>query len=108
MRFQVPQFIETETKVVGPFTFKQFIYIGLAGGIVILLRYVFSSMTWWLLSSLPIVLLALALAFYKIDGIPFPKYILMAFSFMGGPKRYVFKEDPKQENNYANSDKSNN
>ena len=30
MRFQLPQFIETETKLVGPFTLKQFIY--LAGG----------------------------------------------------------------------------
>ncbi len=29
MRFQVPQFIETETKIVGPFTLKQFLYIAL-------------------------------------------------------------------------------
>jgi len=30
MRFQVPQFIEIESKIFGPLTFKQFIY--LAGG----------------------------------------------------------------------------
>ena len=34
MRFQLPQFIETEVKIVGPFTLKQFLW--LAGGAAIL------------------------------------------------------------------------
>ncbi|TSC61742.1 MAG: SsrA-binding protein, partial [Parcubacteria group bacterium Athens0416_74] len=31
MQFQVPQFIEVEDKIVGPLTFKQFVFI--AGGL---------------------------------------------------------------------------
>ena len=31
MRFEVPQFIEIEDKIFGPFTWKQFVYLG--GGI---------------------------------------------------------------------------
>ena len=31
MQFQVPQFIETEDKVVGPLTLRQFMYIAGAG-----------------------------------------------------------------------------
>ena len=30
MRFQLPQFIETEVKIVGPFTLQQFLWV--AGG----------------------------------------------------------------------------
>ena len=29
MKFQVPQFIETEEKIIGPFTVKQFIFIAI-------------------------------------------------------------------------------
>ena len=32
MRFQVPQFIEIESKIFGPLTFKQFIYLAGGGG----------------------------------------------------------------------------
>lgn len=92
MRFQVPQFIETETKLVGPFTLKQFLFV--AGGtmIIFMLRYAFNSMFFWILASLPIAAIALGLAFYKIDGVPLPKYIMMAFSFATGSKKFTYKK----------------
>jgi len=96
MRFQVPQFIETETKIIGPFTLMQFLYLA-AGGVLIFILQFFLSSTVLLIAGLPIVLLVVALAFYKIDGIPFPKYILMALSFLSGPKKYVFGKDEKSE-----------
>ena len=63
MNFQVPQFIEVEDKVVGPLTFKQFIY--LAGGAG--LAFVFYAMLGWYLGMVPIILVlafSFALAFY--------------------------------------------
>ena len=40
MQFQVPQFIEIEDKIIGPFTVKQFIYlVGGAGMDFIILKY---------------------------------------------------------------------
>jgi len=37
MRFELPQFIETEIKLIGPFTLKQFLWVGTGGAIIFLL-----------------------------------------------------------------------
>lgn len=99
MRFQVPQFIETESKVVGPFTFKQFIYLAIGGAFIFIFRYIFGDLFYWLIASLPVALLAIALAFYKIDGVPLPRYILMALSFLTGTKKYIFQKEEKLDSN---------
>jgi len=96
MRFQVPQFIETESKIIGPFTLKQFLYLASGAVIIFILQYVL-SFTLLVIVAIPVVLLAIALAFYKIDGVPFPRYILMALSFLTGTKKYVFSKDKKQQ-----------
>lgn len=91
MRFQVPQFIETESKIVGPFTLMQFLYLAMGGVLIFILQF-FLKFAYLVIAGLPIALLAFALAFYKVDGIPFPKYLLMALSFLTGPKKYLFKK----------------
>lgn len=96
MRFQVPQFIETESKIVGPFTLKQFLYLATGGILIFILQFVLSFALLFVV-GIPIALLAVALAFYKIDGVPLPQYILMALSFLTGTKKYVFSKDGKQE-----------
>ena len=90
MRFQVPQFIETESKVVGPFTLKQFLFIASGAILVFLLRYVLTSFSLWILLSLVVLGLAAALAFAQVGGIPLPNYLVMALSFTVGPKKYLF------------------
>ncbi len=92
MRFQVPQFIETETKIVGPFTLKQFLYLAVGAVIIFILQYVL-SLTYLIIAGLPIAIISFALAFYTVDGVPLPKYLLMALSFLSGPKRYQFRKD---------------
>ena len=91
MRFQVPQFIETESKSVGPFTLKQFLYIAAGAVLIFIFRYTVNSFFIWLVMSLPVALLAAALAFYKIDGVPLPRYLIMAFSFLTGAKKYIYR-----------------
>ena len=104
MRFQVPQFIEAESKIVGPFTLKQFLYI--AGGtvIVFIFRYTFTSLFWWITTALPIAGIAFALAFYRVDGIPLPRYIVMAINFGFGGKIYIFKKE--ETDNYGPNHKN--
>ncbi|MBI2670265.1 MAG: PrgI family protein [Candidatus Yanofskybacteria bacterium] len=96
MRFQVPQFIETETKIVGPFTFKQFLFLAVGAVIIFILQYVITSFTFLIIVALPIAALSIALAFYRIDGIPLPQYLLMALSYATGAKRYQFTKENKQ------------
>jgi hypothetical protein len=96
MRFQVPQFIETESKIVGPFTLKQFLYLAAGAVIIFILQYVL-SFTYLIIVGTPIAILAVALAFYKVDGIPLPEYLLLALSFLTGTKKYVFYKDEEQQ-----------
>ena len=48
MQFQVPQFIETEDKIVGPLTLRQFLYIGAAGLLSFLLFFVLKIWFWFI------------------------------------------------------------
>jgi hypothetical protein len=92
MQYQVPQFIETEDKIVGPFSLRQFAYVGVAAlvsGIAYLLLQT------WLFAIVAIVLLgsALALSFLKINGRPVIKVITAAAQFYWKPQTYVWRPD---------------
>lgn len=100
MQFQVPQFIETEDKVVGPFSIRQFIYVSIAGGFCFLLYFMVQT---WLFVILSILLLgaAGAFAFIKISGRPLTRIAFSALSFYWKPQTYVWQPDhpeiPKSE-----------
>lgn len=89
MQFQVPQFIEVEDKIVGPLTFKQFVFI--AGGLG--MAYVL----WRLLplfAAGPLVIavlgLAAALAFFQVNGRPFILALENGFYYILHPKLYLW------------------
>lgn len=92
MQFQVPQFIQTEDKVVGPFTLKQFAFVGAAGGICGLLYFVLQSWL-WIISSILLLGAALAIAFIKIEGRPLPKVVLAALHFYWAPQTFVWQPE---------------
>lgn len=92
MQFQVPQFLETETKIIGPFTLKQFGWLGGGGALIFLLNFILPT-GWFLIGAIPVAALALALAFVKIEGMPLFDYFMHALSFTIGPKQYFFRKD---------------
>lgn len=91
MRFNVPQFIEHEAKIVGPLTFKQFIFIGGAGVICFILYY---SMPFPVFFAASVILggAGAALAFLKIGGLPLPLILSNFFKFSTTPKIYIWKK----------------
>jgi hypothetical protein len=96
MRFQVPQFIEIEDKIFGPFTFKQFIYLlGGAGG-----SYVAAKVL-PVIFAVPVVLvlgsLALALTFYKVNGRPFADVLQSSFNYFFKSKLFIWKQRPPEK-----------
>ncbi|KKP56248.1 MAG: hypothetical protein UR80_C0010G0003 [Parcubacteria group bacterium GW2011_GWB1_35_5] len=100
MRFQIPQFIDVEDKIFGPFTLKQFIY--LAGGASITMASItLFDLFWGLLLASPIIILSLALAFYKVNNRSFIYIMESAFKYITKDKLYIWKknEEEKQENN---------
>ncbi len=93
--FSVPQFIEIEDKVVGPFTFKQFVY--LAGGVAIcFLAWRFLPFLIAILIVAPVAVLSLALAFYKINNQPFANIMASAVKYWLGGKLYIWKKEEKK------------
>lgn len=91
MRFQVPQFIEIEDKIFGPFTFKQFIYLlGGAGGAYVLTKIL------PIVIAIPLVLvvvpLSLALTFYKVNNRPFADILQSSISYFFKNKLFIWKQ----------------
>ncbi len=95
MRFQMPQFIDVEDKIFGPFTLKQFIY--LAGGASVgVVCVIFFGMFFGLLIASPIVILALALAFYKVNNRPFVFVMESAFRYFMKDKLYIWQKKEEE------------
>ena len=91
MEFTVPQFIEKEAKIVGPFTFKQFIFVGTAGGISVFLYF---TLPLFISVILIIILMgtALALSFMKVEKTSLPQYVANFFTFFLRPKVYLWNK----------------
>ncbi|MDO8436133.1 MAG: PrgI family protein [bacterium] len=72
MRYQIPQFIERETKIFGPLSFRQFFYVGIVGVIVFLLYFTIAKANFPLFLVITIFLTigALIFAFVRIEGKP--------------------------------------
>ena len=95
MRFQVPQFIEVEDKIVGPFTFKQFIYIAGGAGMCVLLITFLPKFIAFIL-CIPVAVFAAALAFYKVNDKPFINSVEAFIKFHSGSKLYIWKKEEKK------------
>ncbi len=94
MRYQVPQFIEFESKIIGPLTFKQFIYIlGGIGGTYIIYK-VFGFFPGIILMFI-LWALAGSLAFVKINNKSFIDVLAAGFSYMTKSKLYIWKKIDK-------------
>lgn len=95
MQFHVPQFIDIEDKIFGPFTFKQFIYLTGAAGFSFVL-YKALPLFIAIFFIIPVVAFALALAFYKVNNRPFIQIIESAFKFSLKKKLYTWKKEEKK------------
>ena len=88
-QFQVPQFIETEDKIVGPLTLRQFMYLAIAGSLSGVCYLIFQP---FLAVLLTLILMGLGaiLAFVKVNGRTMVTFLGSAFSYIWNPKLYVF------------------
>jgi hypothetical protein len=106
MQYQVPQFIDSEDKVVGPFSLRQFLYVGVAAVISGVCYFLVQS---WLFFIIALILIggSLALSFVKINGRPLMKVGLSAFNFYWRPQTYVWKSDhPVQQYSKPTAEKA--
>jgi len=91
MRFQVPQFIEVEDQIIGPFTLKQFIYLAGGAGLCIVIYLFVPTLLLSIPLMVPVVALSAALAFYKINNRPFISIVESFFRYHITNKLYIWK-----------------
>ncbi len=90
-QFTVPKFIEHKPKVVGPLTFQQFIFIGVAAATAFILYFTVPFQI-FLVATIILVGGGAALAFVQIDGKPLPIVLKNFFNFSLSPKLYLWKK----------------
>ena len=91
MQFKVPQFIDVEDKLFGPFTFRQFAYLAGGAGMVFVL---YKLLPIWISIFLiiPVAILSILLVFYKINEKPFIFYLQAGISYLTSNKLYIWKQ----------------
>jgi len=96
MQFQTPQFIDIESKIVGPLTLKQFLYLAAAGGVSFLLFFTLQTWIWFIITAV-LAVIAVSLAFVKYNGQSLPKIALRALFFFWRPRLYLWQREMEEK-----------
>ena len=90
-QYPVPQFIEEEARIISFLTIKQFLYIVVAGAVILFLYYL---LPFYLFVVVAILLGggAGAMGFLKVNGVPLLTIMLNSFGFITGAKNYTWKK----------------
>jgi hypothetical protein len=115
MRFEVPQFIEIEDKIFGPFTWRQFLYLSGGLGMSIAI-FITLPLVVFILIGLPLALLAGALSFYPVNNRPFSFFLEAVISYITSQRLYLWRQKttmvhkksflPKMNSYQANTNKT--
>ncbi len=99
MQFKVPQNVEREDQIIGPVTMKQLIICTVGGGLAYSI-YVFLAkrytMEIWLPPTAVVALLTLAVAFVKINDIPFLKWVMLLIEYFLTANKRVWTKGADQ------------
>lgn len=92
MQFQIPQFIETEDKIVGPFSLRQFLWVGGAAGISALLYFLIEL---WIWLPMAVIIMAIGVGFglIKMNGRPLSRVALSAAHFFWSSRIYSWQPE---------------
>lgn len=103
MRFEVPQFIEIEDRIIGPLSWRQFLYLGGGLGMGVVLFFTTPFIVFFIF-GLPLGLIALALAFYPINNRPFSFFLEAMFNYFFNNRLYLWRR--KEQIVYAEPQKA--
>lgn len=96
MRFEVPQFIEVEDKIIGPLTWKQSVYIGGGIGVIVMFYLIIPSFIFFVILSIPFGALAGSLAFHRVNNRPFSIFLESFVNYFSKSKLYLWRKDTEQ------------
>ncbi len=90
-QFQVPQFIEHEARLIGPLSVKQTVVLGLLGAVLFIFWFLVEKWLFFLL-AFPFSLIALLIAFMKVNGRPVLDFFTAFFSFFVSPQLFIWQK----------------
>lgn len=95
-QFEVPQFIDLESKIVGPLTLKQFAFLAAPALVSFFLFFVLNTVVW---VPLAVILMASGAAFalIKMNGRPLYIIALLGAKFFWQPKMFLWKRPVVRE-----------
>ena len=96
MQYPVPQFIDRETKLVGPLTIRQMIVFGIDAAVLFVLWFLLNTFT-WVLALIILTSTAAGLAFVKVNGQPMTKIVFSLFSYFLQPRLYLWGQQKDVE-----------
>jgi hypothetical protein len=92
MRYKVPRHIDYKAKIVGPATFSQLLYIGVAGFIALVFYFLMGDSPFFMPFAILLGGGGVALAFVQIAGQPLPEYIKKMIIFSTSSREYVWEK----------------
>ncbi|MBI2415219.1 MAG: PrgI family protein [Candidatus Kerfeldbacteria bacterium] len=93
MQFVVPQFIEVESKVIGPISVRQFLILLVTAGLIFLLYEIFSFVIFAVLGVFTLTLGG-TFAFAKVNSQPFHLFALSLIQTLKRPHLSIWRRDP--------------
>ena len=91
MKFQVPQFIEHEPKVIGPVTFKQAAYLGFPLACIFLLYFMLAeNLVVFIVLAVALEGAGAAFAFLTLSGKSVLRVLAEMLYFFVRPKKYIW------------------
>ena len=95
-QYKVPQNIDLEDKIVGPFTMKQFIYLMVGGGLIYGLYQMWlpyeNGIYYTIAAGIPIGFAAFLLTFIKINDRPFEYFLISLWAYIFKPRRRIWQQ----------------
>lgn len=92
MQFIVPQFIDVETKIIGPITPRQFIILIVTAGLIFL-SYKLADFTLFIIEAVLLFGLGITLGFVKINSQPVYYFLLSLIQLFKKPNIRVWKRE---------------
>ena len=94
--YKVPQDVEADDKLIGPFSFRQFVYLLIAGGLIALAVGLFQIFPILAIIPVPFVLFFGALALPLKKDQPMETYLAAVISFYLKPRNRIWKPGQKE------------
>lgn len=88
----VPQFIDTEDKVAGPFTWKQLGWMA-GGGFILYILWQTLDRSGFFVFGVPVILIVAAFAFYRPNGTTFVKFLIYSVAYFFKPHIYTWQRE---------------